>query len=276
MQPDGQHSLRELAGELHRSKRTLQLWAQALPDDMKQQSSGGAIMVNDAGAELLRQRAAQRPAQSAKLTAQSDCAPREISQEIARETAKNPRNDAENREIFAPYREIGRETAKNGREIAREISHPIAYPDSSTDALALALDTLQQTIDRQAAELLRVREELTAAEARAADADKRAAVFSEKLDGLQRNLAAEQDRTAQQAAEIAAQQQTIDKLTEQLAAAQAAQADTAAQLAAIADKQADALRAGAAEQLALAIPEQPEPEPERRGFFARLFHRKRD
>lgn len=275
MQPDGQHSLRELAGELHRSKRTLQLWAQALPDDMKQQSSGGAIMVNDAGAELLRQRAAQRATQSAKLTAQSDCTPREISQGIARETAKNPRNDAENREIFAPGREIDRETAKNGREIAREISHPIAQPDSSTDALALALDTLQQTIDRQAAELLRVREELTAAEARAADADKRAAVFSEKLDGLQRSLAAEQERTAQQAAEIAAQRQTADRLTEQLAAAQAAQADTAAQLAAIADKQADALRAGAAEQLALAMPEQPEPEPERRGLLARLFHRKR-
>lgn len=272
MQPDGQHSLRELAAELHRSKRTLQLWAQELPDGMKQQSSGGAIMVTDAGAELLRQRAAKRPAQSAKQTAQSDCAPREISQGIARETAKKPRNDTENRENFALNRENSREIVPD----SREISHPIAQPDSSTDALALALDALQQTIDRQAAELLRVREELTAAEARAADADKRAAVFSEKLDGLQRSFDAEQERTAQQAAEIAAQRQTIDRLTEQLAAAQAAQADTAAQLAAIADKQADALRAGAAEQLALAIPEQPEPEPERHGFLARLFHRKRE
>lgn len=205
MQPDGQHSLRELAAELHRSKRTLQLWAQELPDGMKQQSSGGAIMVTDAGAELLRQRAAKRPAQSAKQTAQSDCAPREISQGIARETAKKPRNDTENRENFALNRENSREIVPDSREIAREISHPIAQPDSSTDALALALDALQQ-----------------------------------------------------------------------IAAAQAAQADTAAQLAAIADKQADALRAGAAEQLALAIPEQTEPEPERRGFLARLFHRKRE
>lgn len=248
MQPaEQQHSLRELAAELGRSKRTLQLWAQELPDECKQQrQSDGAIMLTDAGAELLRQRAAQRPAQGAKTPAQDDCAPREISREITQQAAKKPRNSAETREN-------NRETA----QISREISHPIAQPDSPTEALAIALDALQQTIDRQAAELLQMRGELATAEARAFDANKEAAIMGEKLRGLQLALTAEKDRTAQQAAEIAAQQQTIERLTEQLAA--------------IADKQADALRAGAAEQLALALPEQ-QPE-KKRGLLARLFRR---
>lgn len=273
MQPtEPQHSLRELAAELGRSKRTLQLWAQELPDDCKQQrQSDGAIMLTDAGAELLRQRAAQKPAQGAKLPAQSDCAPREISREIAQEPAKKPRNDAESREISDLPREIDRETAKDGREISHPVSHPISHPaEADSAAFMRAMDALQQTIDRQAAELDSVKKAAAADQARAIDAGKECAVIAEKIHGLQLQLTAERERVKQQAAEISAQQLTIDRLTEQLAQAQAAQAETAAQLAAIADKQADALRAGAAEQLALAIPEQPK----KRGLFARLFHRK--
>ena len=249
-----QHSLRELAAELGRSKRTVQFWAQSLPDDMKQQSPSGAIMVTDAGAELIRQKAAQRTAQqpaqdgaqdraTAQASAQDDCA-------TAQETAQNSPELTENRAILrATAQNTAQQTAQDGAT---------AQPDA---AFLRALDALQSTIDRQAAELDRLRETAAAEHAQAVTASTEAAVLTERLNALQIQLEAAQQTNEQQAAELIQQRQQLEQLTGQLAA--------------IADKQADTLRAGAAEQLAIAAkPEQDPEQPQRRGFLARLFHRK--
>lgn len=249
-----QHSLRELAAELGRSKRTVQFWAQSLPDDMKQQSPSGAIMVTDAGAELIRQKAAQRTAQqpaqdgaqdraTAQASAQDDCA-------AAQETAQNSPELTENRAILrATAQNTAQQTAQDGAT---------AQPDA---AFLRALDALQSTIDRQAAELDRLRETAAAEHAQAVTASTEAAVLTERLNALQIQLEAAQQTNEQQAAELIQQRQQLEQLTGQLAA--------------IADKQADTLRAGAAEQLAIAAkPEQDPEQPQRRGFLARLFHRK--
>lgn len=253
-----QHSLRELAAELGRSKRTVQFWAQSLPDDMKQQSPGGAIMVTDAGAELIRQKAAQRTAQqpaqdgaqdraTAQASAQDDCA-------TAQETAQNSPELTENRAILrATAQNTAQQTAQNGAQ-----DRATAQPDA---AFLRALDALQSTIDRQAAELDRLRETAAAEHAQAVTASTEAAVLTERLNALQIQLEAAQQTNEQQAAELIQQRQQLEQLTGQLAA--------------IADKQADTLRAGAAEQLAIAAkPEQDPEQPQRRGFLARLFHRK--
>lgn len=249
-----QHSLRELAAELGRSKRTVQFWAQSLPDDMKQQSPSGAIMVTDAGAELIRQKAAQRTAQqpaqdraTAQASAQDDCA-------TAQETAQNSPELTENRAILrATAQNTAQQTAQDGAQ-----DRATAQPDA---AFLRALDALQSTIDRQAAELDRLRETAAAEHAQAVTASTEAAVLTERLNALQIQLEAAQQTNEQQAAELIQQRQQLEQLTGQLAA--------------IADKQADTLRAGAAEQLAIAAkPEQDPEQPQRRGFLARLFHRK--
>ena len=231
------HSLRDLAAELGRSKRTLQLWAKELPEDCKQRTGSGAIQITDAGAELLRQKGAKTAAQEH----------REISHLISQETAKNEPDFALNRENFAPN---------------REISHPISHPDADRAALLLALDALQRTIDRQAAELDSLKEAAAADRSRAESAEKSAAVYAEQVNSLQQQLAAAKAAAEQQAAELIEQRQTVGNLTEQLTE--------------IANKQADAIRAGAAQQLALAAnPEtEPETQQQRRGFLARLFHKK--
>ena len=256
------HSLRDLAAELGRSKRTLQLWAKELPEDCKQRTGSGAILITDAGAELLRQKGAKTAAQEH----------REISHPISQETAKNEPDFALNRENLAENCEIDRETAKNSREKFapdfagaqehREISHPISHPDADRAALLLALDALQRTIDRQAAELDSLKEAAAADRSRAESAEKSAAVYAEQVNSLQQQLAAAKAAAEQQAAELIEQRQTVGNLT--------------AQLTEIANKQADAIRAGAAQQLALAAnPEtEPETQQQRRGFLARLFHKK--
>ena len=263
------HSLRDLAAELGRSKRTLQLWAKELPEDCKQRTGSGAIQITDAGAELLRQKGAKTAAQEH----------REISRLISQETAKNEPDFALNRENFAENCEIDRETVKISRENFapdfagaqenrenfapnREISHPISHPDADRAALLLALDALQRTIDRQAAELDSLKEAAAADRSRAESAEKSAAVYAEQVNSLQQQLAAAKAAAEQQAAELIEQRQTVGNLTEQLTE--------------IANKQADAIRAGAAQQLALAAnPEtEPETQQQRRGFLARLFHKK--
>lgn len=267
------HSLRDLAAELGRSKRTLQLWAKELPEDCKQRTGSGAIQITDAGAELLRQKGAKTAAQEHREIS------REISHPISQETAKNEPDFALNRENFAENCEIDRETAKNSRENFapdfagaqenrenfapnREISHPISHPDADRAALLLALDALQRTIDRQAAELDSLKEAAAADRSRAESAEKSAAVYAEQVNSLQQQLAAAKAAAEQQAAELIEQRQTVGNLTEQLTE--------------IANKQADAIRAGAAQQLALAAnPEtEPETQQQRRGFLARLFHKK--
>ena len=90
--------------------------------------------------------------------------------------------------------------------------------------------------------------------------------YMEQTEQIRRDVARleEREKAAIERADHA--EQEVEKLKAQNQA-------LTEQLAAIADKQADALRAGAAEQLALAIPEQDTP---KKGLFARLFHKKRD
>lgn len=122
----------------------------------------------------------------------------------------------------------------------------------NTDAAAAALDALNGIISGLQAEL---KEERKAKQQYMEQAEQLRRDVA-RIEEREKAAAARADHAAQEVAELKAQNQT---LTEQLAA--------------IADKQADALRAGAAEQLALAIPEQ---DTRKKGLFARLFQKKRD
>lgn len=114
-----------------------------------------------------------------------------------------------------------------------------------------ALDTLKEIIEGLRTDLQR------------AENEKRESM--KEADQLRADLARAEER------EHAAQDRA-ERAEKELDTLKAQNKSLTDQLAAIADKQADAIRAGAAEQLALAIPEK-EKKP---GFLARLFHRKKD
>ena len=136
--------------------------------------------------------------------------------------------------------------------VAKELQDDLQVEKSPTMAAEqAALSVLQEQIHELKAECTQLKSELRQAKE---DTDK----FRQDSAVLSERLRAAEERVVRAESALEAEKAQNQALTEQLAV--------------IADKQADALRAGAAEQLALAVPS-----PEHgRGLFAKLFHRKSD
>lgn len=133
----------------------------------------------------------------------------------------------------------------------KQAQETAAKAQSEAAAARAALDAVTTSGAEKAAEIDRLQVEIDAAR------DQREQLRAD-IARLESSLTAAQDRAERAEIALDAEKAQCTALTEQLAA--------------IADKQADAIRAGAAEQLALAIPADQQP---RKGFFARLFHREK-
>lgn len=240
-QPDGSgaqwYTLKEAAQLLHKSKSALEYHASKLGSADRRTDAGGVIRISAAAVDTIR----------AKCRASTQQAPN-----------KHPTTNASAQQVPENYQTGTQQAPEKGLSGTQEAAadRPTSTQQVPNNAAeAAALDALKEIIRGLQAELK----------------EERAAKLHnmEQADALRRDIARleAQENAAIERAERA----------EQEAAAQKAQNQALTeQLAQIADKQADALRAGAAEQLAIAAKQEAEPEQpqQRRGLLARLFHKK--
>ena len=240
-QPDGSgaqwYTLKEAAQLLHKSKSALDYHASKLGSADRRTDAGGVIRISAAAVDTIR----------AKCRASAQQVPNKY-QTTNTSTQQAPEKHPTSAQQVPENGLSGTQEAAADRPTSTQ-----QVPNSAAEKAAL--DALNEIIRGLQAEL---KEERSAK-----------LLHMEKADALRLDIARleAQEKAAIERAERAEQEAAEQKAQNQALTEQLAQ---------IADKQADALRAGAAEQLAIAAKQETEPEQpqQRRGLLARLFHRK--
>lgn len=236
------YTLKQAAEILGKSKKTIEHHAGKLNNtDRRTDAESGLILISGAALDRIRQKSRTSTRQvpdNCPITTQD------------RLTSTPQVPDSRN----LPTQQVPHSEEQPAPQVPD--NYPISTPQvPNSTAETAALDILKEQIKGLTAELLQLKSELKQAQETAAQAQIETAKTTERLH-------AAQERAERAEAALDAEKVQNQTLTEQLAT--------------IADKQADAIRAGAAKQLALAIPADQTAGQEKPGFIARLFHRRKE
>ena len=243
------YTLKEAARILGKSKSAIEYHAGKLDSTDRKTDDSGIIRISAAAVDAISQkvRASVKHVPSKYQTSTTS------TQQVPENRPRMLLGTQQAPEKYPTSTQEAAEQSFSGTQQAPQ-NRPTSTQQVPNFAEQTALDTLKEIIEGLRTDLQR------------AENEKRESM--KEADQLRADLARAEER------EHAAQDRA-ERAEKELDTLKAQNQTLTEQLAAIADKQADAIRAGAAEQLALAIPEKEKKTGIIAGFV-RLFHRKKD
>lgn len=226
------YTLKEAAQILGKSKSTIEYHAGKLDGSNRKADENGIIRISAEAVDAIGQKSRASTQQVPNKHKKALSGAQQAPEKYPTNTGEVPENGLSGTQ----------QAAENRPTSTKQVPESTAE-QAAIDALKGIIDGLREELKKETAEKM---------------------LHMEQAEQLKQEIARHEEREK-------AAQDRAERAEKELDAMKAQNQSLTDQLAAIADKQADAIRAGAAEQLALAIPEQTK----KRGIFARLFHREK-